>query len=107
MQSRGVDVRSTSESLSYSKDKEEFIEKLRIAEAESQAMSERAKDRYILKKRKAAAALASRTVGDFRSYIKFVNGRFIEMRKRNIKFGPKLGEYESDGQKNHRTQPIL
>ena len=48
-----------------------------------------------------------RTVGDFRSYIKFVNGRFIEMRKRNIKFGPKLGEYESDGQKNHRTQPIL
>ena len=60
--SRGVDVRSTSESLSYSTNREEFIEKLRIAEAESQAMSERAKDRYIiLKKRRSAVSNLSVT----------------------------------------------
>ena len=54
--------KSTSESLSYSTNREEFIEKLRIAEAESQAMSERAKDRYIiLKKRRSAVSNLSVT----------------------------------------------
>ena len=48
---RGIDVRSVTESLSYFKDREEFIERLRIAEAESEGRSVIQKDAHHRKKR--------------------------------------------------------
>ena len=54
LRSRGVDVRSTSESLSYSTNREEFLKKLKLAEAVAEGMSARAKDAHRGQKRRSA-----------------------------------------------------